>query len=161
MHRFICMHDQVLRLDEPHKNPLLSVQRVWTEAPGPTAKALQPSADPDEAVSIPFMGIVHMEEHLIPYVPDVVVSIDRKARQLTINPPDGLLAIGRQKRLIRLLEPDLAVSHAFPPKHLQQSRNDQSQTLHPERNKLALAGETWQLGRLWSLLKADLFQHSV
>ncbi|KAK9816281.1 hypothetical protein WJX74_002592 [Apatococcus lobatus] len=97
---------KVLRLDEPNKNPLLSVQRVWTEAPGPLQSVLEPTAEAPHA--IPYMGALHMEEHLIPFVPDVVVKIDRKAHVLTINPPHGLLEIGRQRRLMRLLEPELA-----------------------------------------------------
>ena len=101
------MHGQVLRVDEPGRNPLLSVQRVWTEAAEPLQCALENAAE--AAPTIPYMGSVHMEEHLIPFVPDVVVKVDRKAQVLTIDPPHGLLEIGRQRRLIRLLEPELAV----------------------------------------------------
>ena len=46
-------------------------------------------------------------EHLIPLVPSIVVSADVKRRCLVINPPEGLLELGRQQHCLQRLLPVL------------------------------------------------------
>lgn len=50
-----------------------------------------------------------MEEHLIPLVRDIVPQIDPQQHYLVITPPQGLLHLGRQRMLLRYLEPQLQV----------------------------------------------------
>lgn len=47
------------------------------------------------------------EEHLIPYVPQIVPSVDLAAGVVYVQPPAGLLELGRQQNLLATLERDL------------------------------------------------------
>ena len=53
---------------------------------------------------------VHQEEHLIPLVPAIVVKVDAQGRRLYIQPPKGLLELGRRKCLLTYLKSKLQVN---------------------------------------------------
>ena len=48
-------------------------------------------------------------EHLIPLTPSIVLKVDKRRRCLVINPPEGLLELGRQQSLLKWLKPQLEV----------------------------------------------------
>ena len=49
------------------------------------------------------------ERHLIPYVPEIVQEIDQVANAAFIQPPKGLLNLGRQQLLLDIIEPRIMV----------------------------------------------------
>lgn len=84
---FIGFVDQVLSMAETGQaQPLLHVCSA--------ADMQQPPGEP-------------REEHLIPYVPEIVPSIDMAGDAVYIQPPPGLLELGRQHLLLARLERDL------------------------------------------------------
>ena len=52
---------------------------------------------------------VEAVEHLIPLTPSIVLKVDKRRRCLVINPPEGLLELGRQQSLLKWLKPQLEV----------------------------------------------------
>lgn len=44
------------------------------------------------------------EEHLIPYVPQIVPHVDTKSGVVYVQPPAGLLQLGRQQLQLRTLQ---------------------------------------------------------
>ena len=56
-----------------------------------------------------FQAEVDAVEHLIPLTPSIVLKVDKRQRCLVINPPEGLLELGRQQSLLMWLKPQLEV----------------------------------------------------
>lgn len=55
------------------------------------------------------------EEHLIPYVPQIVPHVDTKSGVVYVQPPAGLLQLGRQQLQLRTLQRDLEPFTHPPP----------------------------------------------
>ena len=49
------------------------------------------------------------ERHLIPYVPEIFQELDASANTVFIQPPKGLLELGRQQLLLDIIEPRIMV----------------------------------------------------
>ena len=49
------------------------------------------------------------ERHLIPYVPEIFQEVDASANTVYIQPPKGLLELGRQQLLLDIIEPRIMV----------------------------------------------------
>jgi len=53
------------------------------------------------------------EHHQIPYVEGIVRSVDAEQRSVLVDPPKGLLDLGRQQAAMQFLEPLLQVCHSL------------------------------------------------
>ncbi|KAL4458291.1 hypothetical protein ABPG75_013156 [Micractinium tetrahymenae] len=99
-------------LDLSHKNEFIGiVNQVLSMAETGQAQPLLhvcTPADPQQPAGAP------REEHLIPYVAQIVPSIDTAAALVYIQPPAGLLELGRQHLLMARLERDLE-PYTHPP----------------------------------------------
>jgi len=62
-------------------------------------------------------GAAAREEHLVPFVREIVPQLDAGARTALLRPPPGLLELGRRRRLLAHLRPLLLVRRraARPP----------------------------------------------
>jgi len=61
-------------------------------------------------------GAAAREEHLVPFVREIVPQLDAGARTALLRPPPGLLELGRRRRLLAHLRPLLLVRRrAAPP----------------------------------------------
>lgn len=66
----------------------------------------------DNPAGVPsFKGL--QERHMIPYVPEIFKEIDLASRQIVINPPKGLLQLGRQQLLLEIIRPQILVRCGF------------------------------------------------
>lgn len=53
------------------------------------------------------------EQHQIPYVEGIVHSVDAEQRLVLVDPPKGLLDLGRQQAAMQFLEPLLQVCYSL------------------------------------------------
>ena len=78
-----------------------------------------------------------LEQHLIPWVPAIVQSIHPPSRTVVINPPPGLLELGRRQQLLQKLKPQL-MAHGKPAVGSMADRLGQH--FMPTKRQLAAAG---------------------
>lgn len=77
-----------------------------TEAPHLSPELLKVvNATPEGAQARPGIS----ERHLIPFVADIFQRLDAEANAAFIQPPKGLLQLGRQQLLLDIIEPRIMV----------------------------------------------------
>ena len=55
------------------------------------------------------LGAGAYEQHLLPFVPEIIPSVDRAKQQAFASPPLGLLELGRRDMRLRQLKQELQV----------------------------------------------------
>ena len=100
---------------------------------------IQAAADTAHSTASPASPHDHepIEQHLIPWVPAIVQSIHARSRTVVINPPPGLLELGRQKQLLQRLKPQLM---AYGTPVVGSMADRLGQHFMPTRRQLAAAG---------------------
>ena len=59
------------------------------------------------------LGSGAYEQHLLPYVPDIVRHVDLNSQLVSVTPPDGLLELGRRDSRLRQLKQELQVQSSL------------------------------------------------
>ena len=97
---------------------MLRRQVVYTgEGAAPLLRVVNTTSNPDPAAGAP-LAPCGREEHLVPFVREIVPAVDADARVALLQAPPGLLELGRRRALLEGLRPQLLVrlpseAHAY------------------------------------------------
>ena len=84
-------------------------QVVYTgEGAAPLLRVVNTTPDPGAAPGAPLAPCVR-EEHLVPFVREIVPAVDADAQVALLQAPPGLLELGRRRALLEGLRPQLLV----------------------------------------------------
>ena len=82
---------------------------VYTgEGAAPLLRVVNTTRSPDPASGAPLAPLAR-EEHLVPFVREIVPAVDADARVALLQAPPGLLELGRRRALLEGLRPQLLV----------------------------------------------------
>ena len=88
---------------------MLRQQVVYTgEGAAPLLRVVNTTTNPDPAAGAPLAPCAR-EEHLVPFVREIVPAVDADARVALLQAPPGLLELGRRCALLEGLRPQLLV----------------------------------------------------